>query len=91
MATGVQPLSVTDPEEGGDFIERFVLRFGNFFVGEDPEEGEEDAEWEEGVVFESRLHRWEPDAHEEVGTPAEKSYQHLVSVTEKQRFQLIIN
>ena len=72
-----QPLPVADPEERGDLVERFVLGFGNFFVGEDPEKCEEDAEWEEGVVFESGLHRWEPDAHEEVGTPAQKSSRNI--------------
>jgi hypothetical protein len=66
------PLSMSDSEEGCDFVERFVFRFRNFFVREDPEECKEDAEGEEGVVLQSRLHRGEADPHKEVGTPALK-------------------
>ncbi len=63
------PLSVSDSEERCNFVKRFIFRFRNFFVGEDPEECKEDAEGEEGVVLQRRLHRWEPDPHKEVGTP----------------------
>jgi len=60
---------VSDSEERCNFVKRFIFRFRNFFVGEDPEECKEDAEGEEGVVLQSRLHRGEPDPHKEVGTP----------------------
>ena len=46
-----QPLPMSDPEERRDLVERFVLRFRNFFVREDPEESEEDTEREKGVVL----------------------------------------
>ena len=42
---------MSDPEERRDLVERFVLRFRNFFVREDPEESEEDTEREKGVVL----------------------------------------
>ena len=63
---------MSDSEERCDFVERFIFRFRNFFVGEDPEECKEDAEGEEGVVLQSRLHRGKADPHKEVGTPAFK-------------------
>ena len=60
---------MSDSEESRDFVESFVFRFRNFFVGEHPEEGQEDAEGEEGVVLEGGLHRREPDPDKKVGTP----------------------
>ena len=71
---------MSDSEERCDFVERFIFRFRNFFVGEDPEECKEDAEGEEGVVLQSRLHRGEADPHKEVGTPALKKENELWDV-----------
>ena len=65
---------MSNSEKGCDFIESFVFCFRNFFVGEDPEEGQEDAEREEGVVLEGGLHRREPDPDKEVGTPEKKYF-----------------
>lgn len=44
-------LFVLDFEERCDFIESFVLGFWHFFVGEHPEDCEENTERQEGIIL----------------------------------------
>ena len=48
-------LFVLSLEESGDLVKCFVFSFGNFFVGEDPEDGQEHTKGKEGVVLQHRL------------------------------------
>ena len=48
-------LFVLNLEESGDLVKCFVFSFGNFFVGEDPEDGQEHTKGKEGVVLQHRL------------------------------------
>lgn len=46
---------VVATKQGRYLVERLVLGLGNDFVGEDPEEGQEDAERQEDVVVQCSL------------------------------------
>ena len=48
-------LFVLNLEESGNLVESFVFCFWNFFVGEDPEDGQEHTKGKEGVVLQHRL------------------------------------
>ena len=48
-------LFVLNLEESGNLVEGFVFSFGNFFVGEDPEDCQEHTKGKEGVVLQHRL------------------------------------
>lgn len=47
--------AVVVPEEGQDLLEGFVLGLGHFLVGEYPEDGQENAKRQEGIVFQGSL------------------------------------
>lgn len=64
---------MTYSEESGNFIKGFVLGLGDFAICENPEESEEHAEGEEGVVFQRRLHGGESNANKEVSAPIDKN------------------
>ena len=48
-------LFVLNLEESGNLVECFVFSFGNFFVGEDPEDCQEHTKGKEGVVLQHCL------------------------------------
>ena len=50
-------LFVLNLEESGNLVEGFVFSFGNFFVGEDPEDCQEHTKGKEGVVLQHCLKR----------------------------------
>ena len=66
------PLFVPYSEEGGYLVEGLVLGLRHLLVREHPEDGQEHAERQEGVVLEGCLHGGEADAHEEVGAPVDQ-------------------
>lgn len=47
--------AVVVPEEGQDLLEGLVLGLGHLLVGEYPEDGQEHAERQEGVVLKGSL------------------------------------
>jgi len=65
-------LFVLNLEESGDLVKCFVFSFGNFFVGEDPEDGQEHTKGKEGVVLQHRLHGGEAYGNKKVGTPVDE-------------------
>jgi len=65
-------LFVLNLEESCNLVERFVFRFRNFFVREDPKDGQEHTERKEGVVLQHSLHCWEANGNKKVGTPVDE-------------------